>query len=516
MTAEREIELKLEISPADLRRLATHPLITAHAVGGASVRQVDSRYFDSVDGRLARAGFALRLRRDGDDRVQTLKGGGGTTGGLFERLEYEVPYAGDVPDLSRIDDRSVVRAVEEALDGAALEERFRTEFQRSRRTLRSGAAEFRLDLDQGRIVAGDHAVPISEAELELTSGSPAALFEFALLLQEHVDLWPEPRSKAARGHALARRAAPPAAKGRRIGIDPEDNLDTVLRAVLSHCLHQWTSNADLAADGSDPEGVHQMRIGVRRMRAALRGFRALLPGERIAVFRSELRWLGQALGPVRDLDVFLAEVIRPLESERGDDEAFKTLREETLALREACQHVATTALRSQRYTRLALELGGWIAASGWRDQPVNETSARLFQPARDYASVVLGKGRRALKRRGAALPSTDIGRHAVRLRMKRLRYSAEFFRDLYPAAETKRFLKRAKQVQRALGRANDCASAERILRVVLERLGEERMPAHDQAAGFVNGWMVQHTRDAHREAEEAWRAFRATRPFWKD
>ncbi|MEM7410262.1 MAG: CHAD domain-containing protein [Myxococcota bacterium] len=515
MAVAREVELKLEASTSDLRRLGTHPVVTALAVSGAVTRVLESRYFDSADDRLAAAGFALRLRRDGDTSVQTLKGGGSTVGGLFERVEIEVPFHGERPDLGRIDDGAMRAAVEETLGGAPLVERFRTEFERSTRVLGSGESAFRVDIDRGQVIAGDARMPIHEVELELVTGTPAALFEFALMLQEHFDVWMLARSKAERGHALARAEMPRAQRKGRVDLPAGANVETALGGILSHALHQWTVNADLAADGSDPEGVHQMRVGVRRLRAALRGFRKLLPQERVAVFRSELRWLGQMLGPVRDLDVFLSEVIQPLEAGCGHDEAFKRLREEALALRDECQSAATHAIRSQRHTRLALEIGSWIAAAGWRNQPVNEVSARLFDQATDYADKLLSSRRRSLKRRGATLPTTDAERHAVRLRVKRLRYLAESVRDLYPETRARRFLKPVARLQRALGRSNDCATVSRILRVLLERLGDERMPAHDQMAGFVNGWMVRHAERALADADEAWERFRSARPFWK-
>jgi inorganic triphosphatase YgiF len=57
--------------------------------------------------------------------------------------------------------------------------------------------------------------------------------------------------------------------------------------------------------GTDPEAVHLMRVATRRLRAYLRVARPVLGRARVEHVRSELSWLGDVLGAVRDLDVFL-------------------------------------------------------------------------------------------------------------------------------------------------------------------------------------------------------------------
>src|SRR5262249_50034841 len=57
--------------------------------------------------------------------------------------------------------------------------------------------------------------------------------------------------------------------------------------------------------GKDPEDLHKMRTGVRRLRAILRAARSLFDVEQSEALRTELDWLGTALGAVRDLDVLL-------------------------------------------------------------------------------------------------------------------------------------------------------------------------------------------------------------------
>ena len=55
--------------------------------------------------------------------------------------------------------------------------------------------------------------------------------------------------------------------------------------------------------GTDPEELHRFRVATRRLRAFLRVARPILDRSWSEPLRAELRWLGGALGPARDLDV---------------------------------------------------------------------------------------------------------------------------------------------------------------------------------------------------------------------
>ena len=517
MEGPREVELKLLAAPDDLRRLQQHPLVRALGRGRAITRQLETVYFDTPDHVLARAGLALRLRRVGSRTVQTLKGGERVVaGGLFERTEIETPVEGDAPDLASLPDPELRGRLAELIGPAPLLPIFGTSFRRTRRVMRNEESEWSLDVDQGELVAGDSREPICELELELREGDPARLFEFALLLHEHFDLLPATRSKAERGYALALGERPAPRTARRIQLAPGANTEAAWIAILSQCLEQIGANADCACEGRDAEGVHQMRVGVRRMRAAFAAFAPLMPREQVRVFRSELRWLGSELGAARDLDVFLQEIAAPMSGVRGDDPAFKRLAEEAVALRADCYERVREVVRSPRYARLVLELGAWIASRGWRNQPLSPGAARLFAPARGFGAQLLDRRQKRIRKLGARLRQSDEARHALRIQLKKLRYSGEFFRALYPHRHAKRFLRRAARLQDALGLLNDVAASERILESLLQRLGAERAPAHDRAAGFVEGWMGHL---ASRELDQimaAWEEFEGLTPFWRD
>ena len=96
--------------------------------------------------------------------------------------------------------------------------------------------------------------------------------------------------------ALAVRPAP-------LALTPGLSGETVLQCAVHACLDHLVRN-EPAGRAGDAEGIHQMRVAVRRLRAVLSTFARLLPPEPRRWASDELRWLADALGEARDLDVF--------------------------------------------------------------------------------------------------------------------------------------------------------------------------------------------------------------------
>ena len=59
----------------------------------------------------------------------------------------------------------------------------------------------------------------------------------------------------------------------------------------------------------DETALHQMRVALRRLRAAISLFSVVVGDDRASGIKAELRWIAQELGPARDLDTLLSEVI---------------------------------------------------------------------------------------------------------------------------------------------------------------------------------------------------------------
>ena len=88
----------------------------------------------------------------------------------------------------------------------------------------------------------------------------------------------------------------------------DQRADAAATAVLRRLLDVIGENTEGAISGEDPEHLHQLRIAVRRSRTVQRQLHAVFPPDELPGFRAEFRWLQQATGPARDLDVYLEDL----------------------------------------------------------------------------------------------------------------------------------------------------------------------------------------------------------------
>src|SRR5690606_27081715 len=84
-----ETEIKLRASRASLAALRDHPLLAGRNRSGWRRVELYNQYYDTASRDLAHARVALRLRRDGEQFIQTLKSRGQSVAGLSERNEWD-------------------------------------------------------------------------------------------------------------------------------------------------------------------------------------------------------------------------------------------------------------------------------------------------------------------------------------------------------------------------------------------------------------------------------------------
>ncbi len=200
-----ETEIKLRVSPQDMDRLAAHPLLERYRSQPWQSRELLNAYFDTEAGDLARAQVALRIRRDGEQFIQTLKSKGASMAGLSERHEWDWYIDSDRLDMDLLGDECWPYSLHQ-LDKQQLTELFRTDFTRKSTELawehRGVPTRVEVALDSGKVATACGDEPICELELELREGQPAALLELALQLAADIALMPCDISKAERGYRL--------------------------------------------------------------------------------------------------------------------------------------------------------------------------------------------------------------------------------------------------------------------------------------------------------------------------
>ncbi len=510
--AAAEIELKVLADPVDLARLMGAPPVLAHARNKGRVRHLTSVYYDTEEGALERAGVAFRVRNVGRRFVATVKRKLGAGRNPLLREEWEAPTAGMAPDPSPL--LPLLPAdLRVLLTDAPLRPAFTTTVRRHTQRLVLPDAALEIAFDQGYIEAGERKAPISEIELELKQGRPSALYELALGLAETAPLRPSLASKAERGNALARDRLLPGRRAPRLALSAALSLDDALSAILRSIFTHLLANQEAAEDGRDPEGVHQMRVALRRLRAALAQIRPLAASPALEALRADARWLASSFSAARNWDVFLLDLLPAVQSACPALGGFPELAEALGERRAAAYAAAHEALAAARVGRFELALGLWIEQRGWHAGALSETLEMLAAPALAFACPLLARRHRKVMKAGRHFARlTPEARHLLRLAVKKLRYSGDFFLPLEPGGKSaRRYVRRLSRLQDLLGTYNDMmVTAERPV----ELAGCSLSPAAEAALGAVVGWQARGLLQIEADLRTAWRDFHRTEPPW--
>jgi CHAD domain-containing protein len=263
-------------------------------------------------------------------------------------------------------------------------------------------------------------------------------------------------------------------------------LDEQVRALLEH--------EPVARQGSDPEGVHQMRVSVRRIRAALKAEGALVDDAGLVV---ELKWIAALLGDVRDLDVQLEHLrAQAADFEPAEREAVERLLLGLRADRRKARQRLLAGLRSQRYTELLAALAAAARsevppAAGPGNAAAVDLTGLVKRPYR--------KLRQAVDALDEDPPDDDL--HALRIRGKRLRYAAELAAP-QGGKPVRRLILATKTLQDILGDHQDAVLAEQEIRRLLAELAE---PV-DTDVVFAAGRLVERERGRRADGRASWRS----------
>ncbi len=498
-----EFELKLSSGSKDLAALYDSSLLVAHERGQPSDRRLETTYYDTPDQALFRAGMTLRVRCEGQTFVQTLKEAS-LEGGPIRRREWQAPVPTIAPVPSMFADR-LPKALRSALGANGLRPVFTTTVRRCQRVLDVAGASVEVAFDQGIIEAGDHKVPITEIELELKSGAPAALYELALQLLDLHAFNLGGQSKADRGYALALNAGPGSATAPPTILDPEKAIGEAFAQIFLAADAHVLANQAAAEDGRDPEGVHQMRVGLRRLRSALSLLRPIAPSPTLEALRADAEWAASCLDDARGWDVFLAETLPEAAAGCAGD-GWDRLKDASEALRAQAYAKVRETLSAERHTRFHLMLGAWIERRAWQADGGVGGQARFVEATVSFAARALCEQHRKVLKRGKHFRSlTPEARHRLRLAVKKLRYAADFFLTaLGHPRIAKHYLRRLGELQDQLGRYNDMAVTRHLVEQLLETAPDA---SARQAADIILSWQERGLIDSVPTMLAAWRSF---------
>lgn len=416
-------------------------------------------YLDTEDWRLYRAGVACRVRTADGEATVALEPVSALGEGLAPAAELEerIPAAPKTFPCAVPGER-LARQLSPLMNEALVD--VRVHLQRDETTCRASSPAG-LDLEVGAEVigvVGDKAAePFARVRFTALSGSAEEIDELA----GRIGLEPAQGYPLSRGLEAAGIEPPALVEGDDLVLRRDDRYVDAAYRVLRRHFNRMLWNEPGTRLGLDPEYLHDMRVAARRMRAALSVFRGALPQRRLQGTRRELKWLGDTLGRVRDLDVYLLH----LEEETRDlgpesRPAMAIYVDRLRAEREKVRTSMLRALNTKRFGAFVQRFERFLGVG-----PAKRPSAPAAQQPVTIAArrVILNRLKRVLRDGraiGSRSPDSDL--HQLRIRCKRVRYACEFFVDIYgPAAE--KFTTRVIGLQDLLGANQDAVVARETL-----------------------------------------------------
>jgi len=516
-----EVELKFEFDIAEKRRLQRHIRIASARKRPARETLV-SVYFDTADFKLHAEGILLRVRHCGKRYTQTIKVPDARAGSLLDREEWEQDIDRPYPDLAAAKNTLIDRLLNGQLS-EPLRPVFETRVQRTTYLLTNRGQRVVVALDEGEIDTWKRCLPLLELELELVRGERDSLFRLAKQLNDVVPLRLCVKAKADRGYELVRNEVDPVDTAADVHLLPDMSTEDAFRFIAGGCLRQLIANEPAMRAGHG-EALHQMRVALRRLRAAISAFSNVVADSDWQSIKSELRWITGALGPARDLDVFVVEVLAPLRAQNPKEPGVIGICRDFERRRARAFKEATETVQCKRYRRLVLDTLEWIEVGPWTKDNDDLLRLRREQPVRVHAVDEFARRRRKLRRKGRTLKElTPLERHMLRIAGKKFRYAAEFFADVFPgktnAKRCKDTLSALKDLQNALGGLNDVAVREKLAShlALSKRFKSDTLATRERAfaAGVIFASQEAHISQLLDAAEAAYTRFLRIKAFWK-
>jgi CHAD domain-containing protein len=255
---------------------------------------------------------------------------------------------------------------------------------------------------------------------------------------------------------------------KKTGIKAHDTMREAARKLLMFQFGRMLEHERGTQVGKDIEELHDMRVAAMRMRSVFQVFEEYLDMKALDKHLNNLRSTRRALGQVRDLDVFLEKIDHYLENLPTGIEIDLSKLTDSLHIEKAKRRgMMLIYMDNGRYgkfknsfTRVLLEKRSWAMKQVTKKgEPIPGTVKDVlpvllysrFARVRSYDHIVSPEASPTLEQY-----------HQLRIDVKILRYTLEFFREVL-GAESKELIQDLKNLQDNLGDMHDAAVALELL-----------------------------------------------------
>ena len=347
--------------------------------------------------------------------------------------------------------------------------------------------------------AGRKKSRLHEIEIEAKGAGEADLYRLARQYCETAAVRLSNVTKSQRGFELLTSETALPQKAKKISLNPNGTTEEAFQRVLENGLTQVIANDRCVLETEDPEGVHQMRVALRRLRSAFRTFRPLLPADVARAYTRQLGGFASSLGPARDWDVFHIELVQPACRNFPSHRGLQLLSRRTAGKRLSSREAAISFLSGGSFTSFLLDFRLWVTERHWREQLLTPRASQFFSPAAEFAVSSLAKRHRKVRKLAkASLNGSPEDRHNLRIEIKKLKYTLDFFTTLFPKKSTITFARTLSRLQDDLGHLNDVAVARSLGDLIVDEAHPEDRRALSEAVGFILGWNTSRQSNSER------------------
>ena len=224
--------------------------------------------------------------------------------------------------------------------------------------------------------------------------------------------------------------------------------------------------------------------------------------------------MSDLLGAARDLDVLVAGPVRNVRLRHPDVEGLDELQDKSEELRQAAHRGLNEAIHSERFRRLLLAIVEFAQAGAWSRDASPERRKLRNAAIVAFASDELGRRLRSIcknKSRAAIVGENELDRHRVRIKVKKLRYIAEFLKSLARTRDYEKTSAALKKLQSTLGDVHDAVAAEQIV----SRIVEKENSAELAFAASILRTEFAAPASSIEKASAAQAKLRRSTPFWR-
>lgn len=496
------LKLTFQVNPGDLSK------ILKSGVFSGRLREVEftSIYLDTKNRAFGRAGYSCRIRHEGKQLTQTIRG---PRDSILERIEHKVVHSEN-----KRHERQSLEHILTQLGAPAAPTALKPIF-----TCKIKRAIYDQDgieawIDKGTVTAGKSSGSICEISLVAPEARVSSMFAQAKVVLKAAPVEISILANSDRGYILLGESISQHRTLLEPALHPGASARDGFGSAGNVALCQIMSNRPAVGE-SEPEALHQLRVGIRRFEVALRLFSSLIRPRTKTDLIKELKWIRGGLERAREIDVFLAFLLSPGSSSPHVDSQVRSLHQ--LCRREQKREYqrVQAVLQSDRF-RMFLLAAAECANCERRLSPVVSAGAG------EVVAEALSAMREKLMRRPIKRMSLQQ-LHKQRLRAKQMRYAIEFLDGLFEGKGAKRAHRTAdilRDLQDDLGELTDAAAHRALLRE-LKVLDQRSAPRRDARIDWKGLRKLVDERSkglslvSLKQAKESEELLQRAKPFWR-